>query len=166
MSDVNKMVLYHGSAESFEAFQPAFVGTKHADIIRDECEHESLEPTAFYFSNDLETAIWYAKSSAEKLGKPAADGVVISVSLSMANPKKVNFRGEGREYLGEELASAKLNGNDGLICLNYDDGGVSDHYVVFDASMINILKTETVHEIERQKHTESAPEQDTSCTPG
>lgn len=155
-----ELVLYHGSAESFEAFRSELVGTRHADIIRDECEDESLEPTAFYFTNDLETAIWYAKSSAEKLGKPAVDGVVISVSLSITNPKEVDFQGTGRETLGEELAAAKRNGNDGLICLDYDDGGVSDHYVVFDPSKINILKTETVHDLTLQRVAESGPKQE------
>ena len=140
----NPLVLYHGTAEIFETFSKDRVGSCHADIIREDCEDESLDPTAFYFTNDPETAIWYAKDSAKKLGIPEMDGVVISVALSMATPKKVNFQGEGREYLGEEIEGAKRQGNDGLICRNYDDGGVSDHYVVFDASQIKILKATTV----------------------
>lgn len=140
------LVLYHGTAESFEAFSKHHVGTRHADIIREDCEDETLDPTAFYFTNDPETAIWYARDSARKLGKPEEDGVVMTVVLAIENPRNVNFHREGREYLGEEIEIAKNNSCDGLICRNYDDGGVSNHYVVFDASKITILKAQTCRE--------------------
>lgn len=143
------LVLYHGTGETFTAFKAEFIGSKHVDIIREDCAGEDIDPTAFYFTTDMATAIWYATSAAQKLGKKANEGVVVSVSLSMSKPKTVNFQRQGREYLGEELAAAKLNGHDGLICRSYDDGGVSDHYIVFDACQINILKTVTVREIEQ-----------------
>ncbi len=147
-TDGSPLVLYHGTAEAFPEFNKDRVGSRHADILREDCDDESVDPTAFYFTNDLATALWYAKSSAEKHGISQADGIVIAVSLSMDNAKKVDFHGEGREYLAEELVGAKQNGHDALICRDYDDGGVSDHYVVFDSRRITILRSQTVAEVE------------------
>lgn len=117
-------VLYHGTAGSIEAFDPALVGSRHVDM--------EVGP-AYYFTDDVKTASWYAKDS----GKQAKGGAnVVPVYLSMKNPLIVDFQEEGIEYLEEELVRAKENGHDGLICRNYNDGGVSDHYIVFDPAQV------------------------------
>lgn len=135
--------LYHGTAELFESFCENRVGSKHADVMRESGEHDEVDPAAFYFSDDLETAIWYAKSSAVKNSMPEEAGIVLSVELSFNNPLEVNFMGEGREYLAEEIAKAKLKGCDGLICRNFDDGGVSDHYIAFSPSSVTIKASQS-----------------------
>lgn len=136
-------VVYHGTGEFFDVFNQDKVGALHADVLRESGSHDHVDPIAFYFTNDPDTAIWYARDSARQLGKPEEDGVVLSVTLLMTNPRMVNFSGTGREYLAEEIEAAKNDGCDGLICWNFDDGGVSDHFIVFSADKINILAAQT-----------------------
>jgi hypothetical protein len=143
------LVLYHGTSDAFDVFDSAKVGSRHVDIIREAELEEAVEPTAFYFTNDPDTAIWYAKSSATQAGKPEGDGVVMTVRLSMEKALSVDFQGEGREYLAEEIEKAKREGCDGLICIDYDDGGVSDHYIVFDPSNIKIVDIQSCAEFEK-----------------
>ena len=148
------MVLYHGTAVKFECFDSSRVGSMHVDVIRDLGSGELEDPTAFYFTNDPNTAIWYAKDSARRLGKPEDEGFVMSVSLAMSNPKLVDFQEQGIEFLAEEIEVARKGGFDGLICKDYDDGGVSDHYVVFEAGQIQVLKVEICHEFEAREGNE------------
>lgn len=152
------LLLYHGTAESFEAFDSKHVGSRHADIIREDGLDETVDPTAFYFTNDPNTAVWYAKSSATQAGKPEGEGVVMTVTLTMKKPLKVDFMGEGREYLAEEIEKAKAEGCDGVICIDYDDGGVSDHYIVFNPSQVTILSTQICAEFEKTVEPESDDE--------
>lgn len=119
------LVVYHGTGAAFNAFD--YQGPERA-------AHYDLEvgPT-FYFSDDPETASWYANDCAEQ-GRGAAS--VMPVYLSIRNPLVVDFHGEGIEYLAEEIEKAKKFGHDGLIARNYCDGTVSDHYVVFEPGQI------------------------------
>lgn len=47
------LILYHGTAEPFSAFDPKLVGSKHVDIIREAELEETVDPTAFYFTSQL-----------------------------------------------------------------------------------------------------------------
>lgn len=119
------ITLYHGTSGDWSEF--SYRGPDFA-------AHHDLEVgAAFYFTDDVATANWYAESSAEKTGAAAN---VRPVYLSFQNPRIVNFRGAGIEYLAEEIEQAKDNGNDGLIVRNYDDGSVSDHYIAFEPAQI------------------------------
>lgn len=130
--DKDPLKLYHGTASPFDAFDPERVGSVHIDFEEGE---------AYYFSNDIELAKWYAKDSARILGAKPAKGHVFEVYLSMQNPLIVDFRGEGFERIGEEIGNAKNNGHDGLVCKNYDDAGVSDHYLAFSPTQIKCARS-------------------------
>lgn len=140
------LLLYHGTATAFTDFDKDKVGSVHADIIRETGSYDDVDPTAFYFTNDPETAIWYAKDSAKKAGMNEQDGVILGVNLHMENPHIVRFGGTGREYLAEEIAVAKSKGCDSVVCRDFDDGGVSDHYIVFDTSRIIVVDAKTCSE--------------------
>jgi ADP-Ribosyltransferase in polyvalent proteins len=123
------LVVYHGTGADIHSFDPMTVGTKHADILDESGEElDGVDQVLFYFSDDTKTADWYAKDSAKKSRKGAN---VMPVFLSMQNPLVVEFGGAGREYLHEEIIKAKREGHDGVIARNFDDGGVSDHYIAF-----------------------------------
>lgn len=118
------LVVYHGTSGDFAEFDPTKVGSRHVDV-------ES--GTAFFFSDDPKTADYYAKSA----GKQSKGGAhVRPVFLSLQNPLISDFQGEGLEYLAEDIEKAKLNGNDGLIALNYNDGRISTHYIAFHPDQI------------------------------
>lgn len=144
-------VLYHGTARPFESFRADLTGSRHADVVRESGEDVTVDPTAFYFTDDLATAIWYARDSARQDGIPESEGVVMEVRVALANPKVVQFGGAGREYLAEEIISARQSGCDGVICLRYDDGGVSNHYIAFHAHQLEIVKVQKCKEIEQIK---------------
>lgn len=112
----------------------------HADVIEESGDFPDTDPTAFYFTTHRKTALWYAKDSAKLQGRRPSDGVIAVVELSMDNPKIVDFGGAGREYLAEEIDLAKRGSHDGLICRDYADGGIADHYIVFDPSKIKIQR--------------------------
>ena len=119
------LVVYHGTGATFNAFE--YKGP-------DSAAHYDLDVgPVFYFSDDPETASWYANDCAEQ-GR--GDAVVMPVYLSIKNALVVNFHGEGIEYLAEEIEKAKAAGHDGLIARNYCDGTVSDHFVAFDPGQI------------------------------
>lgn len=120
------LIVYHGSGEKFDRFSADFVGSKHVDMEVGEI---------YYFSNDIKTAIWYAKDSAKQMDIKNG-GYVYPVYLNLKNPLIVDFAGAGVEYLIDDIEKAKENGHDGLICRDYDDGGISDHYLVFDSKLI------------------------------
>lgn len=120
-------IVYHGTAGDIRQFK--YQGpekARHVDL--------GVGP-AFYFSNDPGTADWYANDSSRQT-KGRKGAAVYPVYLSMQNPRIVDFGRTGIEGLYEELETAKKSGNDGLIAYRYDDGGVSDHYVVFSPSQI------------------------------
>lgn len=125
--DNEPLVVYHGAAKPFESFDVARVGSSHVDVEEGE---------AYFFSNDIKTAKWYAKDSAKQQKVKPAAGHVFEVYLSFQNPLIVEFGGSGIEGLGEEIANAKTKGHDGLICRDYDDGGISDHYIAFSPTQI------------------------------
>lgn len=122
-------LLYHGTAGRFAAFDSALVGT----------QHNNLEVgTAFYFTDDLANAQWYAKSAARRVCGPSAEGQVLRVHLRMRHPLVVDFEGQGIETLAEDIQRAKAGGHDGLIALDFDDGGLANHYIVFAPEQIFI----------------------------
>lgn len=123
-ADGTPKVLFHGTAADLREFNPAKVGSRHVDLEIGE---------AYYFTDDINTANWYAQDSHEHLQGGAN---VMPVFLRMNNPLIVDFQGTGIETLGEDLERAKRQGHDGLIAHNYDDGGVADHYIAFSASQI------------------------------
>ncbi len=131
-ADGKPLVVYHGTKADFTVFDRARVGEKHVDVLR-ELSDAGVDPTAFYFTDDPATANWYAKSSGRKAPRGSA---VMPVYLSMENPLVVDFQEEGIEYLAEELENAKQGGYDGLIARNYNDGGVSTHYIAFEPTQI------------------------------
>lgn len=116
--------VYHGTADDFASFDPAKVGSRHVDTEAGD---------AFYFTDDISTANWYAQSAGEQSGCGAH---VRPVYLSMRNPLVVDFQGEGLEYLGEEITKAKRLGHDGLVAHNYNDGCIATHYVAFRPEQI------------------------------
>ena len=126
-SDGLPFAVYHGASVPIDAFDPARLGSKHVDLEAGD---------AFYFTNCIDTAMWYASDSAKQDGKKPGEGHVHAVYLHIRNPKRVDFQGTGVEYLGEEIESAKQAGYDGLVCQDYDDGTVSDHYIVFKPEQI------------------------------
>lgn len=125
------LVVYHGTDQDFHSFDATLVGSRHVDV--------EAGP-AIFFSNDKETANWYAIDSAKqrKSKKKCAESAahVMPVYLSMQNPLIVDFKGEGLEFLEGEINNAKEGGHDGLIAIDYDDGGVSTHYVAFTPSQV------------------------------
>jgi hypothetical protein len=125
-------VVYHGTSADITEFCPKKVGSRHIDVMRDLSDAD-MDPTAFYFTSDMEAANWYAKDSAEQ---DKGEANVLHVYLSMQNPLVVDFQGTGIEFLAEELELAKSGGYDGLIAENFDDGGVADHYIVFSPEQI------------------------------
>ena len=130
------LVVYHGTAADITFFDASKVGSKHVDVIGHFGDpDENANPDTFYFSDDVETANWYAKDSA-KTNKPKVGANVMPVYLALKNPLVVDFMGEGIEYLAEDLERAKRDGNDGLIARNYNDGGVSTHYIAFAPGQI------------------------------
>ena len=69
--DGSPLVIYHGTADDVSAFDEVQVGKRHMDL-----EVGSV----FYFTSDLKTANWYAKSA----GKQAKGGAnVMAVYLSL-----------------------------------------------------------------------------------
>src|SRR3989344_5316262 len=61
---------------------------------------------------------------------------VMPVYLALQNPRIVDFDGAGLEFLADEIATAKESGNDGLIAIDYDDGGRATHYLAFKPEQI------------------------------
>jgi hypothetical protein len=118
------LVVYHGTGDSFDAFSANKIGSRHVDVDAG---------SAFFFSDDIGTANWYAESAGRQSGN---GGVVIPVYLSLKNPLVVDFQGEGLEFLQEEILRAKEGGHDGLIARNYYDGSVSNHYIAFRSEQI------------------------------
>lgn len=118
------LLVYHGTSSDIDQFSASCVGSRHVDLEVGEC---------YYFTDDHRTAIWYAKS-ASKQSKDG--GHVMPVYLSLKNPLIVDFQETGIETLAEDIEEAKSNGHDGLISLNYDDGGVSNHYIAFSPNQI------------------------------
>lgn len=123
-------VVFHGCADDFHVFDPKKIGSKHVDV-------ESVD--AFFFSNDIKTANWYAKDAGKAnkaTGRRSGGANVMAVYLALHNPLIIDFQETGIEYLAEEIHEAKRKGHDGLIARNYDDGGVSDHYIAFFAHQV------------------------------
>lgn len=118
------LVVYHGTAADFRSFDPKAVGSAHVDLEEGE---------VYFFSSDRKTAKWYADDCAKDEQSP---GRIVPVYLSLQNPRIVDFGGTGLEGLGEEVQTARAKGHDGLICREYDDGGVSSHYLAFSAYQI------------------------------
>lgn len=118
-------IVFHGTADDFSEFSGVHQGKRHVDLeIGD----------AFFFTDDVKTANWYAKSAAKAAGGTGAN--VIPVYLAMPNPMIVDFQGTGIETLAEDIEQAKKLGYDGLIARNYDDGSVSDHFIAFHPGQI------------------------------
>lgn len=118
------LVVYHGTSGDFIEFDPTRVGSRHVDVEAG---------TAFFFTDDIKTAEYYAKSCGKR---SKGGGHIRPVYLSLQNPFISNFQEEGLEYLGEEIEKAKRDGHDGLIALNYNDGRISTHYVAFRPDQI------------------------------
>lgn len=117
---------FHGTGVCFDLFDAAMVGTSHFDLE---------VGTAIYFTDCLDTARFYADSAAKlKGGQPQ----LLEVTLTLLNPKTVDFDGNGIETLAEDIEQAKSEGYDSLICLDFDDGGTSTHYVIFDPMLARI----------------------------
>jgi hypothetical protein len=125
-------VVYHGTGSDIHAFDVKKVGSKHADVLDEAGLTGEVDGALFYFTDDIATAEWYALDSDG--GSGGAN--IMPVYLSLNNPLIVNFRGEGREYLADEIVKAKEGGHDGVIALNFDDGAVSTHYIAFDPAQI------------------------------
>lgn len=122
------LVLLHGTSCSLDRFDPSKVGSSH--------NTPDDEGTMFFFTNDEKAAGWYAHSAcATHGGSPH----VIQVHLNMTNPKVVDFQETGVETLFEEIESARADGHDGLITLNYDDGGIIDQFIAFHSESIEII---------------------------
>jgi len=117
-------VLFHGTSGAFDQFSEDKVGSRHVDVEAG---------TAFFFTDDPKTASWYAESSNTADG---GGGNVIPVYLSLRNPYDVDFQETGIETLAESIEEAKALGHDSLIARNYDDGGVSTHYIAFHPEQI------------------------------
>ena len=116
--------LYHGRTGDFSVFRGDLTGSRHRD---------NEVGDAFYFTDDIKTANWYAKSA----GRQTKGGAnVMPVYLRMVNPLVVDYDGEGAEYLDEDIEKAKQLGHDGVIARNINDGRVSDHFIVFHPSQI------------------------------
>lgn len=122
------LVVYHGTAFDVEAFDPLATGRSHFDV--------EAGP-AFFFSDHIETANWYALHAGEVHGESSGAGPnVMPVFLSLQNPHDVDFQDQGLEFLEEEILAAREKGCDGLIARNYDDGAISTHYIAFSAAQI------------------------------
>ena len=118
------LVVYHGTGGDFSKFQADLTGSRHRDLE---------VGGAFYFSDDKETANWYAESA----GRQAKGGAnVMPVYLRMTNPLVVEYGGADSQYLYEDIQKAKDLGHDGVLARNIDDGGVSTHFIAFDRSQI------------------------------
>src|SRR3989344_2575090 len=122
--DGEPLVVYHGTGDDFSEFDPTKIGSRHVDVE---------VGAAFYFSSDMATANWYANDSGSQRGYGAN---VMPVYLALQNPRIVDFDGAGLEFLADEIATAKESGNDGLIAIDYDDGGRATHYVAFKPEQI------------------------------
>jgi len=122
-------LLYHGTAARFAAFDSALVGSQHNNL--------EVGP-AFYFTDDLANAQWYAQSAAQRVCGPSAKGEVLRVHLRLRCPLVMDFEEQGIETLAEDIQRAKAGGHDGLIALDFDDGGLANHYIVFAPEQIFI----------------------------
>lgn len=118
--DGQPLMVFHGTADDFSEFGADHIGKRHVDLEVGD---------AYFFTNDVKTANWYATSAAKAAGGAGAN--VIPVYLALRNPMIVDFQGTGIETLAEDIEDAKTRGHDGLIALNYDDGKISDHYIAF-----------------------------------
>lgn len=123
--------LLHGTHAAIDRFDTQKVGSSH--------NTPTDEGAMFFFTDDRKTAAWYAKSAFKRHG---GEPHIISVRLHLKNPKVVDFQGTGIETLFEDIDEARTKGHDGLITLNYDDGGIIDQFIAFDAKSIEIVGCE------------------------
>lgn len=122
------VVLLHGTSRHLDRFDPAKVGSSH--------NTPDDAGAMFFFTNDAKAASWYAHSASKTHG---GEPHLIHVRLNLQNPKVVDFQDTGIETLFEDIDSARAAGHDGLITLNYDDGGIIDQFIAFDSGTIEIV---------------------------
>ena len=122
------LVLLHGTCRPLDHFDPAKVGSSH--------NTPDDSGSMFFFTNDKKAASWYAHSACDRHGGAPH---LIEVRLHMKNPKVVDFQETGVETLFEDIDSARAAGHDGLITLNYDDGGIIDQFIAFHHDAIEII---------------------------
>lgn len=122
------LVLLHGTCQPLDCFDPAKVGSAH--------NTPDDEGAMFFFTNDRKAASWYAHSAC---GRHGGEPHLIQVRLHLKNPKVVDFQETGIETLFEDIDSSRAAGHDGLITLNYDDGGIIDQFIAFHPDAIEII---------------------------
>lgn len=122
------MTLLHGTCKMLDCFDPAKVGSSH--------NTPDDEGTMFFFTSNKKAASWYAHSAFERHGGYPH---IIQARLHLKNPMVVDFQETGIETLFEDIRSARDAGHDGLITLNYDDGGIIDQFIAFSPDAIEII---------------------------
>lgn len=126
-------VLYHGTTSSFDAFDPAKVGTRHLDW--------ELGP-AFYFTTSTKSASAYATSlwSSPDGKTPAPNACVMPCFLRMNNPLIEDVEEQPAfDWIPLLIERAKKNGRDGVIAIDVDDGVIDTQYVVFSPERIRSI---------------------------
>lgn len=119
------LLVYHGTAASFDVFQPG-------------------DDLGIYFSEKVEEAEEFGWLARTAISQPASTVVVHACYLRMEYPQVIDLRGREftdatRRRLARELAKAKTAGCDGVIIKNVDNFGNLDpstSWVVFDPAQV------------------------------
>lgn len=133
-------LFFHGSNAALTQFDPARVGTAH--------NTPDDEGPMFFFTSDRKTAEWYARSATKNFG---GSPHVMEVHLKLINPLVEDFQEQGIELLFEDVQKARDLGHDGLITLNYDDGGIIDQFIAFDPKAIEVVRCEQLPALRSKK---------------
>lgn len=140
-------IVYHGTNTQFDAFDSSYSGTAGLDGAE--------YGEAYFFTDSQTVAEDYARSVAERNG---GEPVVMTARVTLLNPLVFDFETDSRDHLNIEAGSrdddilvqeelmqiARQTGNDGLITMNFDDGGEEriTQYVAFSPDQIEITRCE------------------------
>lgn len=126
------LVVYHGTGESFESFDPQNPMTVGG------MELEGAGVKASFFTSSREVAQQFADASA---ASETDDAIVLPVYLAIERPYVIHANGQPWTNFSDEVIGALKDGqHDGVVMYRVEDGfaegAISDVYVVPDARQI------------------------------